>query len=150
METKTITYERGDKWNKETRSFKVVKKWAVVHTKSRTLIGGGGRAYDTQAECMEQCRNIVKNNPEYKVKAHFPEGVDAAPVWCYEHGDVHSYASKVPTFIQIKKEKGGNYVWSIYETNVKFAKMSDGEPDLETIKAEVLEIFPDAIFELLS
>lgn len=148
MDEKTIEIPGATHWDKP-RTVKLHKRWAIVHAKSRTRTGGNDMTYPTERVCREGCRHVVRNNPQYVRDAHFPEGVDAAPFWCYENGQVHSSEEVIPTFIQIKKAKNGNYVWSIYKVNEKFYKMNDGDPDLEVVKAEVLELFPDAQFEMI-
>lgn len=130
------------------RTVWVEKRWAVVHAKSRTRINSYGPMYSDREKCREHCRAIIANNPKEIVAAHFPEGVDAAPFWCHENGHVHSNIENIPTFIQIKREKKGNFVWSIYTIGEKFKKMNNGDPDIELVKAEALELFPYAKLEI--
>jgi len=150
METKTIRVPGATRWHEE-RTITLVKKWGIVHAKSRVKTGGNNYLYDTKEACLAGCKATKDNNPEYIFNTFFPEGVDAAPFWCYENGDVHSAEGEIPTYIHIRKDKkSGNYQWSIYEVRKEPIWLKEGGPDLEKLKAEVLDIFPRAIFELLS
>lgn len=148
MDEKTIEIPGNSHWDKP-RKVVLHKRWAIVHKKSRTRTGGNDMTYPTERECLEGCRHIVRNNPKHIRDAHFPEGVDAAPFWCYENGQIHSNEEAIPCFIQIKQNKKGDYVWSIYAPKEKFKALNEGESDLDALKAEVLELFPDAQIEMI-
>lgn len=147
MEKKTIKVPGATRFHPE-QEVELVQRWKIVHKKSRTT-AGYDFLYPTKEACLEGCANVVKNNPDDIVERYFPEGVDAAPFWCYHNGAVHSAVERAPTFIQIRKEKKGNYVWSIYSPRDKFFVMTEGSAVLDEVKAEVLEVFPEAIFEIL-
>ena len=149
METRTFT-RKNNEWPYREVEVILHKCWFIVHAKSRTRISDNQLPYPTEAACKKGCRQVVQNNPKDIREQYYPEGVDAAPFWCHENGYPHSAVETIPTFVQIKKDKKGNYVWSLYRVREPFMKLSQGNKDLEAVKAEALSFFPEARIELLS
>lgn len=148
MERKEIIVPARDSREKDT-SFWVVKRWCVVHARTGTLAQQNVRPCDTREEAQRDCDCIVKNNPPDIVARFFPDGVRPAQWWCYEsHGGSYRSAEEEQTHIDIRTRKDGKVEWSIYFEREK--PVWTEEPTLEEAKRVVLDIFPDAVFKVLS